>query len=83
MTCYMSFIILKIKGVITMEIGAKIKVLREQKHWSQEELAEILGIIRQSISQWELNKGYPSIDILIKVSDLLDVTLDELIKGDK
>ncbi|SCT01527.1 helix-turn-helix domain-containing protein [Staphylococcus caeli] len=66
-----------------MEISAKIKVLREQKHWSQEALAEILGITRQSISQWELNKVYPSIDILSKVSDLLDVTLDELIKGDK
>lgn len=66
-----------------MEIGIKIKALREQKNWSQEELAEILNISRQSISKWELNKVYPSIDMLIKMSDLFDVTLDELIKGDK
>lgn len=66
-----------------MEIGSKTKEKREQKHWSQDELAEILNISRQSISKWELNKVYPSIDMLIKMSDLFDISLDELIKGDK
>ena len=36
------------------------------QNWSQDELAEILNISRQSISKWELNKVYPSIDMLIK-----------------
>lgn len=66
-----------------MEIGSRIKEQREFKNWSQDELAEILNISRQSISKWELNKVYPSIDMLIKMSDLFDVSLDELIKGDK
>ncbi|CRV27629.1 helix-turn-helix domain-containing protein [Staphylococcus saprophyticus] len=66
-----------------MEIGSKTKEKREQKHWSQDEPAEILNISRQSISKWELNKVYPSIDMLIKMSDLFDISLDELIKGDK
>ena len=66
-----------------MEIGTRIKEQRELKNWSQDELAEILNISRQSISKWELNKVYPSIDMLIKMSDLFDVSLDELIKGDK
>ena len=66
-----------------MEIGKKIKEQREQKNWSQDDLAEILNISRQSISKWELNKVYPSIDMLIKMSDLFDISLDELIKGDK
>lgn len=66
-----------------MEIGKKIKEQREQKNWSQDDLAEILNISRQSISKWELNKVYPSIDMLIKISDLFDISLDELIKGDK
>lgn len=46
-----------------MEIGKKIKEQREQKNWSQDDLAEILNISRQSISKWELNKVYPSIDM--------------------
>ncbi|KRG11010.1 helix-turn-helix domain-containing protein [Staphylococcus sp. NAM3COL9] len=66
-----------------MEIGKKIKEQREQKNWSQNNLAEILNISRESISKWELNKVYPSIDMLIKMSDLFDTSLDELIKGDK
>ena len=66
-----------------MEIGTRIKEQCELKNWSQDELAEILNISRQSISKWELNKVYPSIDMLIKMSDLFDVSLDELIKGDK
>lgn len=56
-----------------MEIGKKIKEQREQKNWSQDDLAEILNISRQSISKWELNKVYPSIDMLIKMSDLFDI----------
>lgn len=66
-----------------MEIGSSIKEQRELKNWSQDELAEILNISRQSISKRELNKDYLSIDMLIKMSDLFDVSLDELIKGDK
>ena len=52
-----------------MEIGSKIKEKREQKTGLK--------------TKWELNKVYPSIDMLIKMSDLFDISLDELIKGDK
>lgn len=66
-----------------MEIGSSIKEQRELKNGLQDELAEILNISHQSIFKWELNKVYPSIDMFIKMSDLFDVSLDELIKGDK
>ncbi|EZX16425.1 helix-turn-helix domain-containing protein [Mammaliicoccus sciuri] len=66
-----------------MNIGARIKEEREINGWSQEELANKLHVTRQSVSKWELGKVYPGIDILVQMSDIFDVSLDELIKGDK
>lgn len=65
-----------------MNIGEQLKNLREQHSMSREELAQKMNIARQSVYKWEMNRGYPSIDNLIRLSDLYKVTLDELIKGD-
>ncbi|MFZ8504502.1 helix-turn-helix transcriptional regulator, partial [Staphylococcus aureus] len=54
----------------------------ELKGWSQEELANILKVSRQSVSKWESAKNYPSLDILIAMSDLFGISLEHLIKGD-
>ncbi|WP_261382676.1 helix-turn-helix domain-containing protein [Staphylococcus argenteus] len=65
-----------------MKLAEAIKEQRELKGWSQEELANILKVSRQSVSKWESAKNYPSLDILIAMSDLFGISLEHLIKGD-
>ncbi|WP_164505864.1 helix-turn-helix domain-containing protein [Companilactobacillus zhongbaensis] len=65
-----------------MFIGSKISDLRASRGCSQEKLAELLLVSRQTISNWENDKTYPDIDRLVALSDLFDVSLDELIKED-
>lgn len=66
-----------------MVFGEKLKTERKRKGWSQEELAEKLYVSRQSVSKWENGQNYPSIEIIIKVSDLFEVTIDELLRSDE
>ncbi len=63
-----------------MNIGEKIKNLRKSNNMSQEELAEKLCVSRQSISQWEQNSTQPTLDNLIAISKLFNVSLDEIVK---
>ncbi|MCM3537910.1 helix-turn-helix domain-containing protein [Priestia endophytica] len=65
-----------------MNLGEQLKSLREQRNMSREELAQHMKVSRQAVYKWETNKGYPDIDNLIRLSELYEVTLDELIKGD-
>nr|WP_240515861.1 helix-turn-helix transcriptional regulator [Bacillus cereus] len=55
-----------------MEFYKKLKEERLKHNLSQEELALKLNISRQSISKWELEKGYPNIETLIALSDLFN-----------
>lgn len=64
-----------------MEIGSKIKEARAKSELTQEQVAEVLGVSRQTISNWENGKSYPDIVSVIKMSDLYDVSLDYLLKG--
>lgn len=66
-----------------MVFGEKLKKERMDKGWSQEELAEKLFVSRQSVSKWENGQNYPSIETIIKVSDLFGVTIDELLRSDE
>lgn len=66
-----------------MNLGEQLKSLREQHNMSREELAQQMNVSRQAVYKWETNKGYPDIDNLIKLSELYDITLDKLIKGDR
>ena len=66
-----------------MVFGEKLKNLRKDKGWSQEELAEKLFVSRQSVSKWENGQNYPSIEIIIKLSDFFGVTIDELLRSDE
>lgn len=66
-----------------MKIGAMIKQNREAQGLTQTDLAEKLFISRQAVSKWENGKAMPSIDNIILISDLLDVSLDQLVKGDE
>lgn len=66
-----------------MDLGTKIKVQREKKNWSQQELADQIHISRQSISKWEQNKAIPSITNIVMMSNLFNISLDELMKDDE
>ncbi len=65
-----------------MEIGSKIKQSRLEAKITQEQAAENLGVSRQTISNWENEKSYPDIVSVLKMSDLYDVSLDYLLKGE-
>lgn len=65
-----------------MILGQRIKEEREKKQWTQDDLAETLNVSRQAISKWEVGSAYPDIDRLVQISNLFDISLDSLIKGD-
>lgn len=65
-----------------MYFSKKLKKEREKRGWSQEVLANKLHVSRQSVSKWETGKNYPSIEIIISMSDLFEITTDELLKGE-
>lgn len=65
-----------------MKFHEKLKQERKKHNLSQEDLANKINISRQSISKWELEKGYPNIETLIELSEIFDITVDELLKGD-
>lgn len=65
-----------------MEIGEVVKKKRLEFKMTQEELAQTLFVSRPLISKWENGKSYPDLDQLIQLSDLFDISLDELMRGD-
>ena len=65
-----------------MELGQRLKDIRNLNKMSQEELADKIYVSRQTISNWENDKSYPDIHSLIMLSEIFNVTLDELVKGD-
>lgn len=64
-----------------MELNEKLYELRKNNNWSQEELAEKLDVSRQTVSKWESNKAIPELEKLVKLSEIYNITLDELVKG--
>lgn len=66
-----------------MTFSERLKKEREKKGWSQAELAEKIHVSRQSVSKWETGKNYPSIEVIIQLSDLFGVTIDELLRSDQ
>lgn len=65
-----------------MKIGHKLKELRTAHGYTQEELAAILNVSRSTISSWEINRTYPDLSILVSLSELYDITVDQLINED-
>ncbi len=61
-----------------MSIGEKIAMARKAKGWSQEELGGIVGVSTQAVSKWENNLSEPDKDHLFLLSNLLGLSLDEL-----
>lgn len=71
-----------VKGGCYMEIGNKILELRKQKNLSQEQLAEKMGVARQTISKWELGETSPDLEQSKQLSQLFNVSLDDLTNND-
>ena len=65
-----------------MTLGEKIAKQRKELNYTQEQLADILGVSRQSISKWESDIAYPETDKLIELGKLFDCTMDYLLKAD-
>lgn len=65
-----------------MTLGEKIARQRKELNYTQEQLADILGVSRQSISKWESDIAYPETEKLIELGKLFDCSMDYLLKND-
>ena len=68
-------------GMMMATFGERLHELRKHRNISQEELAELLDVSRQSISKWENDRAYPEMTRLLFMSDYFDVSLDYLMRG--
>lgn len=62
-----------------MTTGEKLALFRKRKDMTQEELAECLGVSRQSVSRWEMDVSFPETDKLIKLGKLFECSIDYLL----
>lgn len=65
-----------------MDFGEQIKNIRKKENLTQEQFAMKLNVSRQAVSNWENNKNLPDIGMLILMSNIFQISLDQLIKGD-
>ncbi|MBQ9745801.1 MAG: helix-turn-helix transcriptional regulator, partial [Clostridia bacterium] len=65
-----------------MTFGEKLSKLRKEHNYTQEQLADILGVTRQSISKWESDIAYPETEKLIKMGKLFECSMDYLLNDD-
>lgn len=66
-----------------MNLGERIYRLRTAHNLSQGDLADALDVSRQSVSKWENNSAVPELEKLIKLAQIFDITIDELVTGEK
>ena len=64
-----------------VSVGKFISELRKEKSLTQKQLAEKLGVTDKAVSRWETGKGYPDIETLLSLSEVLDVSLNELLSA--
>ena len=64
-------------------LGANIRIYRKNKGFTQEELANMLGVTPQAVSRWESEAGLPDIGLIIPMAQILGVTTDALFGYDK
>lgn len=62
-----------------MTTGEKLALLRKKKGITQEQLSELVGVSRQSVSRWEMDAAFPETDKLIKLSKLFECSIDYLL----
>jgi transcriptional regulator with XRE-family HTH domain len=64
------------------QIGHDIKMFRMRHHWSQAELGKQLNVSAQAISNWERGETYMSLDIIVQLSSLMGISLDDFLLYD-
>ena len=64
------------------KVGNLIATLRSEKGLSQNELGAMLGVTNKAVSRWETGRGYPDTALLLKLAEILEITVDELLKGE-
>ena len=69
--------------VMNMDISERLQELRKKEGYSQEQVAEMLGLSRQAISKWESGQGKPEIDNIIKLTEIYHVSADYIKKKKK
>ncbi|WP_350454261.1 helix-turn-helix transcriptional regulator [Slackia heliotrinireducens] len=65
-----------------MSFRNNLQYLRSTRSMTQEQLAMMVGVSRQSVTKWESERAYPEMDKLLKISQIFDCTIDELVQGD-
>lgn len=73
---------MSMQGGDGMELGKQIKMHRQEAELFQEELANRVYVSRQTILNWENDKSYPDVNSLVLLSEIFQISLDKLIKGD-
>ena len=65
-----------------MSFRDNLQRLRATRNMTQEQLAMLLGVSRQSVTKWESERSYPEMDKLLKLCQIFDCSLDDLVQGD-
>ena len=66
-----------------VKTGKLLQELRKEKGFTQEALAERMGVARRTVSRWETGSNMPDLDILMELSDLYEVDLCEILSGER
>ncbi len=65
------------------KVGKLICEERKKRNLTQKQLADLLNVTDKAVSRWETGKGYPDIEILVKLSDAFDISVNELLNGER
>ncbi len=65
------------------KIGSFLKMLRNERHLTQEQLSEHFGVSARTVSRWETGSNMPDLGILIELSDYYDVDIRQILKGER
>ncbi|WP_235210753.1 helix-turn-helix domain-containing protein [Melissococcus plutonius] len=65
-----------------MELSVQLKSWRNKNGWTQKDLAEKLNVSDKTISSWKTGRTYPDISMLLNLSELFNISLDEFMRGD-
>lgn len=66
-----------------MKFGQKLQQLRKARGWTQEKLAQQLGVSRQAVSKWEVDAAQPDVQNVLQISSLFGVTVDYLLREEE
>ena len=70
-------------GMDQVKIGRFVKECRKQKNLTQQELADLLGVTFKAVSKWECGKGLPDPSLMLPLCEVLDITVNDLLTGER